>query len=290
MKKSTAAAHFPAVVITGASTGIGRACALELDHLGFFVFAGVRTEAAGRQLQAEASPRLTPITLDVTDPYTIASAVQTVAADVNGVGIAGLVNNAGIAAPGPLELLPIDALRRQLEVNVIGQVAVTQAFLPLLRKARGRVVNMSSINGGLAIPYMGAYSASKFAIEAITDALRLELRQWGIRVAAVEPGAIATPIWKKSLASADEVAAGVDPETLSLYDADLKAIRRAVDHSIQTASPVERVVRAVVHALTAKRPRTRYYLGLEVRMCFKIMKMLPDPVKDWIVCKLCGLS
>ncbi len=208
---------------------------------------------------------------------------------MDGAGLAGLVNNAGIAVAGPLEALPIDALRRQFEVNVIGQVAVTQAFLPLLRKARGRVVNISSINGGLAVPYMGAYSASKFALEAITDALRVELRTWGIQVSAVEPAAITTPIWQKSLSAADQLSETLTPEILALYDADLTAIRRTVERSARTASPVDRVVRAVVHALTAKRPKTRYLLGWQVRLAFKCMKILNDRVHDWIVKKLVGL-
>ena len=153
------------------------------------MFAGVRTDAAAAQLREEASARLTPVVIDVTVADTIAAAAKTVGEAVGASGLAGLVNNAGIAVPGPIELVPINALRRQLEVNVIGQVAVTQAFLPLLRKGRGRLVNISSINGGLAIPFMGPYSASKFALEAITDALRLELRTWDIRVIGVEPGA-----------------------------------------------------------------------------------------------------
>jgi NAD(P)-dependent dehydrogenase (short-subunit alcohol dehydrogenase family) len=289
MSRNPAASAFPAVVITGASTGIGQACAIELDHRGFYVFAGVRTAAAAEQLRARASARLTPVVLDVTVADTIASAAKTVAAAVGEAGIAGLVNNAGIAVPGPLELVPIDALRRQLEVNVIGQVAVTQAFLPLLRKARGRVVNISSINGGLAIPYMGPYSASKFALEAINDVLRLELRTFGVGVSAIEPGAITTPIWEKSLASADQLAAGLDPAALALYEADLAAIRGVVDQSIRTAAPVERVVKAVVHALTAPRPKAHYYLGLQVRMCFKCMKMLPDRLRDRLLRKLLGL-
>jgi NAD(P)-dependent dehydrogenase (short-subunit alcohol dehydrogenase family) len=279
-----------AVVITGASTGIGRACALELDRRGFQVFAGVRSPSAAEQLRTEASARLTPITIDVTDSGTIAAAATTIAAALGDHGLAGLVNNAGIAVPGPLELVPIDDFRRQFEVNVVGQVAVTQAFLPLLRKARGRIVNISSINGGLAVPYMGAYSASKFALEAISDALRLELRNFGISVSAVEPGAITTPIWDKSLAAADQLSGGVDPAKLALYESDLAAIHKAVDRSIRTAAPVERVVKAVVHALTARRPKAHYYLGFDVRACFKIMKMLPDRFRDRLLRRLIGMS
>ncbi len=280
----------PAIVITGASTGIGEACALELDHRGFRVFAGVRSQSAAEKLRAKASAQLSPLPIDVTDIASIADAVKVVSEAMGNAGIAGLVNNAGIVVPGPLEAVPIDALRRQLEVNVIGQVAVTQAFLPLLRKARGRVVNISSLNGALASPYVGAYAASKFALEAITDTLRQELRRWDISVSSVAPGAINTPIWEKSTAAGDRLAEQVAPEVLSLYEADLAAMREFVARTVRSASPVERVVRAVVHALTAKRPKTHYFLGWSVRVCFKGRKMLPDRVRDWIVRKLLGLS
>src|SRR5258708_33287478 len=181
------------VVATGASTGIGEACALRLDRRGFHVFAGVRREVDGGALKQKASGRLTPILLDVTDASSIKSAAAAVAASLDEEGLSGLVNNAGIAIAGPLEFLPIDELRRQFEVNVIGQIAVTQAFLPLLRKGHGRIVNMGSISGRLAFPLLGPYAASKFALRALTTALRMELRPWGIPVSIIEPSGIATP-------------------------------------------------------------------------------------------------
>jgi len=280
----------PTVVITGASTGIGEASALEMDRRGFRVFAGVRSPSAAEKLRAKASSRLTAVTIDVTDIASIAAAVDMVATAVGDTGLAGLVNNAGIVVPGPLEAVPIDALRRQLEVNVIGHVAVTQAFLPLLRKARGRVVNISSMNGGLSVPCLGPYAASKWALEAINDALRQELRRFGIRVSSVVPGVISTPIWEKSSAAGEELATTVSPEVLALYEADLAAMRELVARSVRSASPVDRVVRALVHALTAERPKTHYYLGWDVRVCFKGMKMLSDDIRDWIVRKLVGFS
>jgi NAD(P)-dependent dehydrogenase (short-subunit alcohol dehydrogenase family) len=279
----------PAIVITGTSTGIGRASAIELDRRGFRVFAGVRSAAAAEQARAAASGRLTAVEIDVTDPAQIAAAVTTIGEAVGDEGIAGLVNNAGIAVPGPLELLPLESLRRQFEVNVIGQVAVIQGFAPLLRKGRGRIVNISSSSGGLAPPYLGAYAASKFALEAITDSLRLELRNWGIAVSAVEPGPTDTAIWGKATKLADQIVAGLAPEAMQLYEADLAAVRRSVAESIRTASPVDRVVRAVVHALTARRPKTRYYLGWDVRLPFKIFRMVPDRLRDQIVRRAMGL-
>ena len=178
------------VVITGASTGIGAACALHLDQWGWRVFAGVRKQGDAEALRAQGSARLTPVSLDVTDTVSISTAASAVAGAVGAAGLAGLVNNAGIVVPGPIELLPLSDLRRQLEINVVGQVAVTQAFLPLIRAGRGRIVNMGSIAGRMATPFTGAYGASKFALEALTDALRLELQPWGISVSIIEPGAV----------------------------------------------------------------------------------------------------
>jgi NAD(P)-dependent dehydrogenase (short-subunit alcohol dehydrogenase family) len=278
-----------AILITGASTGIGRACALELDRRGFRVFSGVRSRSAADSLRAAASSQLTPVTIDVTDAASIAAAAEEVGKAVGHSGLFGLVNNAGVAIGGPVEIVPIDKWRRQFEVNVLGQVAVTQAFLPLLRKARGRIVNISSNSGGQAGPYMGPYCASKFALEAITDALRVELRTFGIAVSAVEPGPIQTPIWEKSNVAADEAVEHVAPEVLALYQSELDLFRAAINEAARTAAPVERVVRAVVHAMTAKRPKTRYFLGWPVRVCFKGMKMLPDRLRDWIVRKAMGL-
>ncbi len=175
------------VLITGASTGIGRACAEHLDSLGFTIFAGVRKQSDADSLSGAGSGRTQPLMLDVTESESIASAMRTVE-EAAPAGLAGLVNNAGVSVGGPLEFVAIDELRRLLEVNFIGQVAVTQAALPALRKARERIVNMTSIGGRLATPFLGPYSASKYALEAVTAVLRLELRQFGIQVAAVEPG------------------------------------------------------------------------------------------------------
>ena len=213
------------VVITGASTGIGEACALELDRGGFRVFAGVRSEVAGEKLKAQASSRLTPVMIDVTDAASIAAAAEAVGRTLGDAGLAGLVNNAGIAVAGPLEAVPIEALRQQFEVNVIGQVAVTQVFLPLLRKARGRVVNISSINGGLSLPYMGAYSASKFAMEAVTDALRVELRTWGIRSLPSSRDRSIRRSGRNRWPPPTSCRRSIPPEFLSLYEADLAAVR-----------------------------------------------------------------
>lgn len=279
----------PAVVVTGASTGIGAACAEELARRGFRVFAGVRSEADARRIEAQSLASLSPLMLDVTAADSIAAAVRHVAAAVGDAGLAGLVNNAGIAVAGPLEILPLDVFRRQLEVNLFGQLAVTQAFMPLLRAARGRIVNMGSINGALAPPFLGAYAVSKFALEAVTDAMRAELRRAGVAVSIIDPGAVQTPIWEKSLAAADQLARDVPPEALALYETEMNAMRAATRRIAAAAVPVDKVVRAVVHALSARRPKARYYLTMQTWFLFGPFRMLPEGVRDWFVRRAIGL-
>lgn len=278
-----------AVLVTGASTGIGEACALRLDKLGLRVFAGVRKEADGERLQQKASDRLSPVLVDVTDEASIASAAETVGAAVGDAGLAGLVNNAGISVSGPLEFLPLDDLRRQLEVNVIGQIAVTQAFLPLLRRGHGRIVNIGSSSGRMAVPFMGPYCASKFAMEALTDSLRMELRPWGIPVSIVEPGSIATPIWEKALAEADEMEKKLPQRARDLYGPAVAAMREAAVKFAQAGSPADEVAKRVAHALTAKRPKTRYLVGRNALVEATLAKLLPDRVRDGIIARQLGL-
>src|SRR5690349_22251862 len=278
-----------AVVVTGASTGIGAACALDCAGRGMTVFAGVRDPGAGEALAAKGGPSLIPIILDVTDEPSIARSVETVQRVVGDSGLGGLVNNAGIAIGSPLEVIDLSQLRKQLEVNVIGQIAVTQAFLPLLRQAHGRIVNMGSIAGRGTIPMMGPYSASKFAMEALTDALRLELYPWGIDVSIIEPGAIATPIWDKSLNSALDVEKDMPAEGKRLYEEAARRVREAVQETAQRAIPVDAVVRAVLHALTAPRPKTRYLVGTDAKIRAIMAKWLPDRMQDWILKKVLKL-
>lgn len=276
-----------AVVVTGASTGIGAACALQLDRLGFTVFAGVRKSEDGMALQKVGSDRMVPLELDVTDLTTIRKSHAVVLESTRERGLFGLINNAGIAVVGPLEAVPISHLRQQLEVNVIGQVAVTQAFLPLVRQARGRIVNMGSIAGLSTMPLMGPYSASKFALEAITDALRLEVRQWGIHVAIIEPGAIATPIWNKSAIEAAEREAAIETELRMLYKPVVAAVRKVVGEASKRAISPDAVARVVVDALTAPTPKTRYRVGLDAKIRALMVRLLPDRISDrmltWIL-------
>jgi NAD(P)-dependent dehydrogenase (short-subunit alcohol dehydrogenase family) len=270
-----------AVLITGASTGIGEASALRLGRIGFRVFAGVRNEADAERLRRAASARLTPIRLDVTEGEEIAEASRTVASLAPN-GLVGLVNNAGVALAGPLEFLPLDQLRRQLEVNVVGQLAVTQAFLPLLRRGRGRVVFMGSISGRSCLPFLGPYQTSKFAVEALADTLRMELQPWGIQVSVIEPAAIATPIWEKSVAVNDEVRRSLPAEAETLYGRSMDAVRRGALALGRRGAPAGEVAGAVEHALTAPRPKTRYLVGRDARVR-AALELLPDRLRDRIL-------
>ena len=265
--------------MTGASSGIGEACARRLTNAGFQVFAGVRKPEDGERLRNDV-PGVTPIVIDVTDQGAIASAAREVSEAVGAQGLAGLVNNAGIAVPAPLEYQPIDDFRRQIEVNLVGQVAVTQAFIPLLRAARGRIVNVSSIGGRVAVPLLGAYAASKFALEGFSDVLRRELRPWGIHVAVMEPGTIATPIWDKGIASGDELNATMPPAAQEAYGKLIAFVREASIRGAREGLPPDAVAKDVEHALTARKPRTRYLVGREAKSRGILASLVPDRVMD----------
>jgi len=278
-----------AVVVTGASSGIGAACAKHLDQLGFTVFAGVRRQVDGDALVRAASPRLRVVMLDVTDPMSIADAGRTIAEATSGSGLAALVNNAGISVAGPLELLPLADVRTQFEVNVIGALAVTQALLPLLRLARGRLVNISSIAGLAATPFLGAYCGSKFALEAMSDALRLELAPWGIAVSLVEPGAIQSQIWRRATMSATRTLGEAAPESLALYAQPLSRMQQVIAGAAARAIPADAVARTVARALTSSRPRTRYLVGTDARFRALLKRILPDRVQDRLLAWFMGI-
>jgi NAD(P)-dependent dehydrogenase (short-subunit alcohol dehydrogenase family) len=278
-----------AVVITGASSGIGRACALHLDSLGFDVFAGVRKPSDAEQLQSEASERLRPVLLDVTDADSIRQAASRVADAVQERGLAGLVNNAGVAISAPLEFMPIDELRRQLEVNLVGQVAVTQAFLALLRRAKGRVVNIGSVGGKVALPFAGAYAASKFAMEAVSDSLRRELRPWGISVSLLEPGSVSTPIWEKGIRTGQEVMDRLPPEAHTLYGEAVAALQKVAEETAERGVAPVVVAKVVEHALTSPRPKTRYAVGRDAKMRIALTRVVPDRTMDRLIARAMGL-
>ncbi len=276
------------VLITGASTGIGRATALRLGAAGWKVFAGVRKEEDGEALRIAGGERLTPLILDVTDPEQIAAAATQTEAEAGG-RLDGLVNNAGVAIPGPLETLPIDDFRNQIEVNLTGQVAVTQALLPQIRAARGRVVFISSIGGRIAFPLTGAYHAAKFGIEAVGDVFRQELRPWGIAVALVEPGSIDTPIWERGERTADEIGERT-PEREALYGKAIERYRKVIRDTAERGIPPEKVAKAIEHALSADRPRARYLVGLDAKLQARLKPLIPTSVLDRIVARFMRLD
>jgi NAD(P)-dependent dehydrogenase (short-subunit alcohol dehydrogenase family) len=268
------------VLISGASTGIGRACALELAKRGVTVFAGVRQLEVGETLRAQAQDRIVPVLLDVTDVATIAGTVDAIVRANGERALSGLVNNAGVAVAGPLEFLPLSAARAQFEANVLGTLAVTQACLPLLRSARGRIVNMSSISGRFASPLLGAYAASKFALEALSDALRRELAPWDMPVALVEPGKVITPIWTKSVAAAEATLEGLPAEASQYYGSAIELLKRRVLRAARTGIPAEAVAAVVYSALTAPRPKARYLVGRDAKIGALMAALLPDWLLD----------
>jgi len=260
-----------------------------MDAEGWRVFAGVRREEDAAALREAASERVVPTMLDVTDAGQIVAAVRTVEAEVGEAGLDGLVNNAGIAVLSPLETIPVDDFRRQIEVNLIAQVAVTQAFLPLIRRATGRVVFVSSIGGRMALPFGAPYHASKFGVEAIADCLRQELYPWRIGVSVIEPGSIDTPIWERGEAIADEVSERAHTSQEELYGETIERFGEAVRRTAERGIPPEKVAGAIAHALTARRPRTRYLVGADARAQAVARRLLPDRAFDAVVRRIMRL-
>lgn len=282
-------------LITGASTGIGRASTLRLAAKGWTVLAGVRDPVAGERLLAEAAPpgRVIPLALEVTDSVQIAQAVARVeqesahgGASVSG-GLDALVNNAGIGIGGPLELVSREDLRRQFDVNVLAQVAVTQALLPALRRAHGRIVFVSSIGGRVAMAFTAPYAASKHALEAFGDALRVELRTSNIQVALVEPGSVATPIWDKARADAEGVS--IPPELQAEYGKVPAAMSKVLADTARRGVAPELVAETIERALTARRMKSRYVVGRDAKAMLVARRLLPDHVFDMVARRALGV-
>ncbi|MFE6738363.1 SDR family oxidoreductase [Streptomyces tubercidicus] len=271
-----------AIVITGASSGLGKDCALHLERRGFRVFAGVRRTEDGARLRAEASSaRLRPVLMDVTGEESLRAAAAEVAESVGEQGVWALVNNAGTCLSAPLECVPPDRLRQQLDTNVVGPVAVTQAFLPQLRRSRGRIVNISSGMGSLAMPYLGVYATGQFAKEGMSDAFRRELRPFGVSVSVVKPGAIATPIWDKVREAGEEFLNKGPEDIAGRYRAPFEQFLRMNEQRAQSSNTrPEDFARTVFRALTAPRPRTRYCVGPDAWAAATLSRLLPDSVLD----------
>jgi len=274
----------PAVLLTGASRGIGRATALRLARAGWTVYATVRSAADGEELAAEAaSAAVHPLQLEVTSDEQVAALDEALPERLD-----AIVNNAGIVVSGPLETLSAADLREQFDVNVVGAVALTNLVLPRLRASRGRIVFVSSLSGVISTPMTGAYNASKFALEAIADAWRLELRPWGVKVILVEPAMTDTDLWRKAPETLEAEAAEMSAEHRELYAEHLDGMRKTVPRMQKMAKPVDTVAAAIEKALTAARPRARYPVGADVRVQAALSGVTPDRVKDAAFARLTG--
>lgn len=269
-------------LVTGASTGIGFATAQTLAREGYTVFAGVRSSADLERLQA-LHDRVRPVLLEVRSEESITAAFNEIAR--SGVPLHAVVNNAGIAVAGPLEYLPVDDVRRQFEVNVFGALAVTQAALPLLRKTSGRIVFISSVSGQIAPPFIGPYAASKFALEALADSMRIELAPFGIRVVVIQPGNVRTPIWAKGRSEKDALLARM-PAIASTHYANVAGdLMRITEREERTGIAAERVAAAVLQALRAPRPRARYAVGNPPGWQRRIAALLPERLRDKLIAR-----
>lgn len=275
----------PTVLVTGAARGIGRATVGRLAREGWDVVAGVRQEADGDRLVDELGERVQPIVLDITDAEHV-SALQTQLPH----SLDAVVNNAGVVVGGPVEALSLDELRHQLEVNVVGQVAVTQAVLPRLRRTRGRIVFVSSLSGRIVTPMTGAYNASKFAIEAIADALRMELWPWQIGVSVVEPAQTDTDMWRKADDQLEQTLASVGEEHRELYAQHIEGIRQSIPKSQRMAASPDGVADVILRALTDRRPRSRYIVGVMPRVQLAVASRMPTAVLDGALRRQSGIT
>jgi NAD(P)-dependent dehydrogenase (short-subunit alcohol dehydrogenase family) len=276
-----------AVLVTGATSGIGRAIATNLAEHGYRVFAGVRRASDGEELD-RLHRGLRSVILDVTDATTLADVAQFLEAELGERGLAGLINNAGIAQVGPLEYLPQEHWRRQLDVNVLGTVAVTRAMLSLVRRGSGRILFVGSIGGRLAPPLLGPYCASKYALEGLTEALRHELRPSRIPVVLLVPGSVRTDIWEKTREQVDELRRLLPAGGAGCYRGFLDQMSASVDQAERTGLATEVVARAVLRAMSAAKPRPRYLIGAEAHAVEFLTRLLPSTVKNAVVSHVAG--
>lgn len=271
------------VLVTGASTGIGKACALHLVREGFTVFATVRKTLDGELLQAESSKSLIPILLDVTQQDSITNAIQHIKAHTNH-RLHGLVNNAGIAPSGPLECLTSNSIREIFNINVLGLLFMIQACLPMLKQTKGRIINIGSSSGLVAMPLMSTYSATKFGVRAISESLRLELKPFGIMVSLIAPGKIQSEIWEKAQAQGIQLRQTENIETLAPYQPFFHFFENIFEHTTHFPT-AEKMAKAVQHALEAPHPRPEYLVGSDA-LGAAILSHIPAKLRDWIIGKL----
>ncbi len=275
---------YGAVLITGASSGIGRVTALHLEQIGFSVFATVRNKNDAEALQSQSQRRIIPVLMDVTDQNSIDQAKEQVSQAVRDSGLAGLVNNAGVGFVAPLEFVPLDELRWLYDVNVFGLLAVTQAFLPLLRQRGGRIVNISSTASIVVAPFHGPYSSSKIAVNALSDALRLELKPLGVQVSVVVCGSIKTPMWEKGRHLSERVENKFPQQALQLYGGPYRRLRDYFFSGIgKSGVPPEEAALKIGRALTDKHAKNTYYVGLDANLYKIADKLIYGRLRDWIV-------
>jgi NAD(P)-dependent dehydrogenase (short-subunit alcohol dehydrogenase family) len=264
------------VVVTGASTGIGAATARELARRGFHVLAGVRRD---RDADAIRGPGIEPLIIDITNPDHIQALVTRVCGDSQGRAVRALVNNAGVGINAPFETFPIDEWRRLFEVNLFGHVAVTQALLPALIRSKGRVVNISSVGGKVAMATYGPYAGTKFALEAVSDSLRREMAPFGVGVVVIEPGAVRTEMPGRAIAAAHELASAMTPEQSQRYGPLVHAITAQTASHTASGLPADAAAKVIAKAITAHKPRTRYAVGREAAL-IRLTRFLPDRTLD----------
>ncbi len=278
------------VVITGASSGIGRSCVSGMSRLGWQVFATVRKESDRDQLAGEFGGNVHPVLMDLENEASIAAAAQEIESQLAGRSLDALVNVAGIGMVRPLEYASMKDLRQIFDINFFGQIAVTQALSRLVRKARGRIVNITSVGVNVAIPFGGLLNASKSAFAKISDTLRLEMHSFGVRVIAIEPGSISTPAVDKTLGDLEQVIRNLPPEAQTQYGAMIRKMGRRGYEMEKNGSSPDVVAVAVEHALTSSRPRIRYRVGKHAKLLATLPKILPERVMDALLRKMLGLS
>jgi short-subunit dehydrogenase len=273
------------VLITGASTGIGFDLTRTLCEKGYKVWAGVRNPESLDRLTQDFSNKLTVLKLDVTNSHDIERAYKIVHSEMNPDQELILVNNAGIASGGPIEGLSLEEWRKVFDVNLFGMVEMTQVFLALIRQTKGRVINMGSISGRVAAPFLGPYTTSKFAVKAFSDSLRRETASFGVHVSLIEAGPIRTEIWSKSIDVSDEIAKKLSPEVREIYGPMMSALREGVIATAQEAVPVQNVTMAILHAIQSRMPRVNYLVGKNIKLQAGLMRFMSTRMMDRVIKK-----
>lgn len=271
------------VLITGTSSGIGLACVHALIQEKYRVFATVRKKQDAESLKAKYGDLIDILLLDITDSTLIESLAQELSSKISDHGLDALINNAGLAIPGTIEMLPIESLRQQIEINLIGQVALTQKLIPLLRQTKGKIINISSLSGRITFPFMGAYCASKYGLEAVSDALRIELKSWEIKVILIQPGRIKTKIFDKAINDLENLKNNASPQMLSLYQDALKGAEHTTTAANGNGIDPEAVAQVITKVLKSNNPKPRYLVGKDAWSLVWAKNILPDRWLDFLV-------